>query len=150
MQVFIFAYREKTTGDLVEVRTRADNEKKALKAFKLKVPAIDFSQIETINGFPFGGTAGSGSVTPTEASPQKARTVAEHAPTAHSSQDSKPENYLLGSAGVICMAIGLYLLLVNPGADTEMGVIVNLQKLSIGQTFSIVGAIFIAVQWRPR
>lgn len=128
MQVFIFAYRDKTAGDLVEVRTRADNEKKALKAFKLKAPGVDVSQIETLNGSPFVDVAGSGGVPSREPAPQKPRAVAEDTPIARSSQGSKPDNFVLGIAGIICMAIGLYLLLVSPGTETEIGGIVNLQS----------------------
>jgi hypothetical protein len=40
---FVFAFRDNETGELVEVRTVADNQEKALKAFKLKAPAIDVS-----------------------------------------------------------------------------------------------------------
>ncbi|MGM0985317.1 MAG: hypothetical protein ACQEXG_18175 [Pseudomonadota bacterium] len=150
MRVFLFEYRDKLTGELVEVRTRADNEKKALKAFSLKAPTVDISQIETLNGSPFVNTTGIVGLPSGQTAPQKDRSKAEKASTARSSDDSKPENFVLGVLGITCMAIGFYLLLVSPGADTEIGAIVNLQKLSIGQTFSIVGATFIAVQWRPR
>jgi len=52
MQVFVFGYRDKVSGEIVEVRTRANDEKKARKALRLKVPNIDEHQIESINGVP--------------------------------------------------------------------------------------------------
>jgi hypothetical protein len=59
--------------------------------------------------------------------------------------------------GLGFMAAGLYLLL-NPGVhvDSELagglfpGGVANLQKLTMGETFTIVGAIFLAAAWRPR
>jgi hypothetical protein len=53
---FVFAFRDNETGELVEVRTVADNQEKALKAFKLKAPAIDVSRIEQVNGQPIGAS----------------------------------------------------------------------------------------------
>ncbi|WP_280552553.1 hypothetical protein [Halomonas sp. 25-S5] len=150
MRVFLFEYRDKTTGELVEVRTRADNEKKALKAFSLKAPTVDIGQIETLNGAPFVNTTGKVGLPSGQTASQKVQSMAEQASTAHSSHAGKPENFVLGVLGITCMAIGLYLLLISPGTDTAIGDVVNLQKLSIGQTLSIFGAIFIAVQWRPR
>lgn len=55
---------------------------------------------------------------------------------------------------------GLYLL-VNPGVKVDaaslgaLGAsipseVVNLQRLTMGETFTIVGAIFLAAAWRPR
>lgn len=62
--------------------------------------------------------------------------------------------------GLVCGAIGLYFLL-NPGVSVDTSAfgtyggalpdsIANLHKLALGQTFTIVGAIFLAVAWRPR
>jgi hypothetical protein len=59
------------------------------------------------------------------------------------------ESPLLGWAGIASVAIGLYMLLISPSA-TATGDVVNLQKLTIGETFTICGVILIAAQWRPR
>jgi len=51
--------------------------------------------------------------------------------------------YILGVAGVLSLAVGLYFLFFSSG---EM---VNLHRLGIGQTLAIIGALFIAAEWRP-
>jgi hypothetical protein len=62
--------------------------------------------------------------------------------------------------GLCCCAIGLVFLL-NPEAPVDRsslglyesalpGGVANLHKLALGQTFTIVGAIFLAAAWRPR
>jgi len=56
---------------------------------------------------------------------------------------------LLGIIGVICSLIGLYFLVGNPSAPGDAA-IVNLQKLTIGETLTICGVILIAAEWRPR
>lgn len=55
---------------------------------------------------------------------------------------------VLGTLGVLLLLIGLFCLLV-PDAFNSAAV-ANLQMLTIGETFTLVGAIFIAAQWRPR
>jgi hypothetical protein len=40
----------------------------------------------------------------------------------------------------------MYYLVVSPG----LGDTVNLQRLTMGQTFTIVGAIFCGFAWRPK
>jgi hypothetical protein len=55
---------------------------------------------------------------------------------------------------LISLAIGLYFLL-NPEAPAQYGSsyssgVVSIQKLTLGDTFTIVGAIFLAAAWRPR
>ncbi|MDI5934671.1 hypothetical protein [Halomonas kalidii] len=55
----------------------------------------------------------------------------------------------MGVVGVLLLVAGAYFLFVDPGAPSSSG-IVNLQKMSIGQTFSIIGSIFVGFQWRPR
>lgn len=50
MQLFVFSYRDEDTKKLVDVRTWAENQEKALESFKLKAPAIDVSRIEQVNG----------------------------------------------------------------------------------------------------
>ncbi len=57
------------------------------------------------------------------------------------------------SLGIIFSAIGIWFLLLSPGegsAEILGRSVVNLQRLAIGQTSSIVGAIFLAVALRPR
>lgn len=60
--------------------------------------------------------------------------------------------------GLFALSVGLFLLF-NPGVPVQdpAGVlrdatpeVVNLQRLTIGQTFSIIGAIFLAAGIRPR
>jgi hypothetical protein len=50
------------------------------------------------------------------------------------------------------MGVGLWFLLNPelPGASMYSSDVINLQRLSIGQTFTLVGAIFLAVGIRPR
>ena len=53
------------------------------------------------------------------------------------------------------MLVGLYFLLIAPGETVsgEYGLtreVVNIQRLTIGETFTIVGAVFLAAAWRPR
>lgn len=55
----------------------------------------------------------------------------------------------MGVLGIFLLIVGLYFLLLDPSMPSSAG-IVNIQKLSIGQTMSVVGAIFIGFQWRPR
>lgn len=63
---------------------------------------------------------------------------------------------LLTILGLLCAGVGLYYLLVEPSvpdATDFLGTgrgIVNLHRLYLGQTLTIVGAIFLAVAWRPR
>jgi hypothetical protein len=67
--------------------------------------------------------------------------------------------YTLAIAGAVFMLAGLYFLLVAPG-ETVSGLggllgqsdtrIVNLQRLTLGETFTIVGAIFCGFAWRPK
>lgn len=139
MASFVFSYRDKETGKLEEVRTVADNQGKALKAFKLKAPAIDVNSIEQVNGQPIG-TA--------EKEVLDSQSVAKKQSLADSGASEK--NPILGSVGCLFLAIGFYFLLIDPGSSTSVGNIANLQKLNIGQTCSIIGAIFIAAEWRPR
>lgn len=58
--------------------------------------------------------------------------------------------------GVLCLAIGLYFLF-NPTTDIssvygaeDLPKVANIHKLTLGQTFSIIGAIFLAAGLRPR
>jgi len=56
-----------------------------------------------------------------------------------------PSVSVFGVTGGLALAAGLYCLL-NPSLNTEG--IVNLQMLSIGQTLTIVGAVFITARSR--
>jgi hypothetical protein len=53
--------------------------------------------------------------------------------------------------GLVSFAIGGYYLFIAPGVSDGSGTnIVNLQRLAIGITESIIGAIFVAAAIRPR
>jgi hypothetical protein len=71
----------------------------------------------------------------------------------------------LTATGSMCLAIGLFFLIVAPGEplDPETALqlqrltgrsapssVVNLQRLTIGETFSLMGTILLAAAWRPR
>jgi hypothetical protein len=56
--------------------------------------------------------------------------------------------------GILFMLVGVWHLL-NPGLPGYEGALLgrgvaNLQRLAIGETFTIAGAIFLATAWRPR
>ncbi|BCB08134.1 hypothetical protein HHSLTHF2_20240 [Vreelandella venusta] len=135
MATFFFAFRDNETNNLVEVRTVADNQEKALKAFKLKAPAIDVSRIEQVNGQPIGASE-------KEILASQSAVKKDALPVSETSD----KNQILGWIGCLFIAVGFYFLLIDPGS----GNIANLQKLNIGQTCSIIGAIFVAAEWRPR
>jgi hypothetical protein len=55
--------------------------------------------------------------------------------------------------GLACLAGGFYYLVIAPGNPDGYGLsgsTVNLQRLYIGQTLALAGAIFCAAAWRPR
>lgn len=55
--------------------------------------------------------------------------------------------------GLVLLGVGAYFLLVSPSAgDSELfgRAVVNLQRLAIGQTAAVSGAIFLAAGLRPR
>ena len=54
--------------------------------------------------------------------------------------------YSLAIAGALFLATGMYYLLIAPG----VGDTVNLQRLSMGETFTIAGAILSGFAWRPK
>ena len=56
---------------------------------------------------------------------------------------------VLGIVGLFIAVAGL-VFLFNPGVETSVGQVANLHNLFVGQTLTISGVIFIAVQWRPR
>lgn len=53
-------------------------------------------------------------------------------------------SYALGIIGILALVPGLYFLFHMPGET------VNLHRLGIGQTLAVIGALFIAAEWRPR
>lgn len=65
---------------------------------------------------------------------------------------------LLTLIGGLFMLTGLHFLLIAPGqpaGDTGNGYglpreVVNIQRITIGETFTIVGGVFLAAAWRPR
>lgn len=60
------------------------------------------------------------------------------------------ESSVLVWSGAVMMLIGLYFL-VSPGGGEVLGQeIVNIQKLTIGETFTISGAVLLAAALRPR
>jgi hypothetical protein len=53
--------------------------------------------------------------------------------------------------GIVFLAVGFWFLVINPGEGAILGLtVVNLQRIAIGQTSAIVGAIFLAAGIRPR
>ncbi len=48
--------------------------------------------------------------------------------------------------GLVSSALGLYFLLTSPGDGSAF----NVQRLTLGETGTIVGAILLAAAWRPR
>lgn len=64
------------------------------------------------------------------------------------------------AAGVVFMIAGLFFLIVAPGETVptlnDLGLpgvpqtVVNLQRLAMGETFTITGAVFLAAALRPR
>lgn len=64
-----------------------------------------------------------------------------------SETQSKADNgrlYILGVVGILTLVAGLYFLLIVPEET------INLHRLTIGQTLALIGAFFIAVEWRPK
>lgn len=59
------------------------------------------------------------------------------------------DHTFLGIIGIIFLAIGFCFLAIDPGYASSAGNFVNLQKLNIGQTCAVIGAIFVAAEWRP-
>lgn len=53
-------------------------------------------------------------------------------------------------AGTLCLAVGFYFLVLAPGTSSGLGgTVVNLQRMTLGETLSLMGAIFLAAAWRP-
>lgn len=142
-----------------EVFVVADKESKALKAFHLKVPGIYESHVVSIDPATYAEKANHQSTKTGVGDTQGDDTalnsgVTDSTYVAQQSQSSP----VLGIIGIILMIVG-GLILVDPTVDagalvdqtmeTEMKV-ANIHLLIAGQTITLVGAIFVAVQWRPR
>ena len=67
-------------------------------------------------------------------------------PIGHTKQPRPPGYVRCLLCGLGSTGLGLYFLLTGPG-DGGAG---NLQRLTLGETGMIVGAIFLAAAWRPR
>lgn len=59
--------------------------------------------------------------------------------------------------GLFCLGVGFYFLLVNPSEEIggdyvaiQGSRVANIHRLTLGETFSIMGTIFLAVGLRPR
>ncbi|MBN2873111.1 MAG: hypothetical protein JXJ30_09400 [Halothiobacillaceae bacterium] len=145
MKTYVFSYRDED-GNLVDVRTVASNNKKALKAFFLKAPGVEVDQIESINGNAVNMEKRAAVSSSDDFTLDATGAVLGSV----DGSDEKSRNIGMGVFGLVSLAVGMYLLIVSPGADSGAGGIVNFHKLIIGQTFSVIGAIFVGIQWRPR
>jgi hypothetical protein len=73
-------------------------------------------------------------------------------------QPARPQNYAGSESacivlGLLLLLVGAYFLIVNPsegGAGILGRDVVNLQRLYLGQTAAICGAVFLAAGLRPR
>lgn len=150
MPLYIFSYRDQETNELIDVRALADDQKKALKAFSLKAPAIHVSQIEKVNGISVDDAEKELIHSPPEQNQKEATSDSLTDPAEIIKSNVSDRPYLLGVIGIIFLAIGFYFLAIDPGYASSAGNFVNLQKLNIGQTCAVIGAIFVAAEWRPR
>ena len=66
------------------------------------------------------------------------------APPAQATWNPGPRCILLG---FISLAVGLYFLLIAPGGSVGGMQIANLHSLTLGETFTITGAIFLSAGW---
>lgn len=63
---------------------------------------------------------------------------------------------LLNVAGVVCLLLGAYFLIVNPGTTVwnplvrASTTVVNFQRLALGATLMTMSSVFLASAWRPR
>jgi hypothetical protein len=91
---------------------------------------------------------------------REAAAVAEAQASAEVTQRNRRAG--LGIAGALFFLTGMYYLVLAPGeappaalsgilgSSAEGMRVVNLQRLTMGETFSIVGAIFSGFAWRPK
>lgn len=85
------------------------------------------------------------------------RAGVENAPASvQTSPRSSAGRDLLTIVGILAVLVGLWFLLVHPG-DPSVGdvlgngrEVVNLQRLAVGQAFTVAGSVFLAAAWRPR
>ena len=70
----------------------------------------------------------------------------EHAASESEQRIQNVRRISLAVAGALFFATGMYYLTIAPGT----GDTVNLQRLTMGETFTIVGAIFVGFAWRPK
>lgn len=158
MKRFEIEYRQNEDSDTTStVRVIADNERKALKAFSLKVPEISRSQLVSINGQKlqdnwteaYRPSVASSPATGVAGSAGDANGSTRLSDGAQPTNQGDGENYILGIIGILMVLGGAYFLVIEPGANTGLGNIVNLQKLFVGQTLTLAGSVFVAAQWRP-
>jgi len=64
--------------------------------------------------------------------------------TEQKSSSGSGRSYALGIIGILALIPGFYFLFYMPSET------VNLHRLGIGQTLAIIGALFIAAEWRPQ
>ncbi len=79
---------------------------------------------------------------------EKARGVEAKIPLPGDEASSGGTGPLLGVLGLVTLVIGGWYLFVAPGP--EGGETITLHRLAIGAALLIVGAVWIAAQWRPR
>lgn len=156
MRRFKVTYRaDNDTNEASEAFVVADKESKALKAFHLKVQGVDESDVLSIEPTTYPENVGA----------QSSETDAGNRSTPDTwtagKGDISPHNQsspVLGTIGIILMIIG-GVVLIDPTVDTgaitgqamDSGMnVTNIHLLIVGQTATLVGAIFVAVQWRPR
>ena len=87
-----------------------------------------------------------GEITATAVSDEPAAKPAEQSRVVASSNSV----VVLTVVGVVCLTIGLNFLLLTPSNPDQVGNAISIQRLIIGQTFTLAGVIVCAVAWRPR
>ncbi|WP_311950446.1 hypothetical protein [Halomonas piscis] len=133
MKRFKVQYNSDEDGNLQEKFVVAKTKEKALKAFHIKVPNVESQDILSIDE-------------PNDNESHAAVSMPSNSQSPSLSEDK--DKAVLGWVGIASVLIGGFVL-VNPTAGGESNV-ANFHMLTIGETLSIVGAIFIAMQWRPR
>ena len=124
----------------------ADKRAKALKAFHVKVQGVDENNIVSIEPAAYSESASQEQDSnDTEPSSGINGTTAKSAGAA---PEGDSQSIFLGVTGIIILIIGATIL-VDPTMG-QNGKIANNHLLTIGQTLTIVGSLFVAAQWRPR
>ncbi|MCP1674382.1 MOSC domain-containing protein YiiM [Natronocella acetinitrilica] len=140
---------EYSNGDGIDTAfVVANNREKALKAFHLKVAGVDDDQVLGVE--PASEADLRARMEPEmEFGDEPIAPIAGGGPRRRLAPAPRERGgVLLGVLGIIQMIAGGVLL-----GDPTLGenvMVANLQLLTIGQTLFITGAIFAAVQWRPR